>query len=524
MLRWLAKVVVVFAGGLFAASAHAQVAHSAAFVAQTVPSFIALQTATPVSITMRNTGTATWRTADGDVFLATQEPQDNFYWCIQGNRYGSVSGNRVLPPQDVAPGQTVTFDFIVKPLGCGFAATAPFRFRMLSQRFGTFGELTPDPKVDVSTAAEYVSQRVPAKVPAGSPIQVSVTFRNTTNTTWEKSAGFTLRPAVQADRDLWGLDRVSLPDDVEAGSEVTFEFAVTAPSTPGTYSFQWQMNTPAGVPFGGLSAGAQVSVVAAGPPNYEGLWWNSPAGSEAGWGVNFAHQDDVIFASWFTYDLFGKGWWLVMTASQTSEQIFEGTWFEVTGPPFNAVPFNPGQVRTNPVGRGAIVFTDNDNATFSYTVNGVPQTKSITRQVFGPLPTCTFGLLPDPAAAYNYQDLWWAAPAASEAGWGINLTQQGQTIFATWFTFDLDRTPMWLVVTATRIESDTYEGALYRTTGPPFNAVPFDPTRVVATEVGTATFTFKDGNNATFDYTVNDITQSKAITRQVFRSPGSVCQ
>jgi hypothetical protein len=26
---------------------------------------------------------------DGDVFLATQEPQDNYYWCIQNNPYGS---------------------------------------------------------------------------------------------------------------------------------------------------------------------------------------------------------------------------------------------------------------------------------------------------------------------------------------------------------------------------------------------------------------------------------------------------
>ena len=34
--------------------------------------------------------------------------------------------------------------------------------------------------------------------------------------------------------------------------------------------------------------------------NFGGLWWNSPAGSESGWGINFAHQGDQIFASWFT--------------------------------------------------------------------------------------------------------------------------------------------------------------------------------------------------------------------------------
>ena len=44
--------------------------------------------------------------------------------------------------------------------------------------------------------------------------------------------------------------------------------------------------------------------------------------SESGWGINFAHQGDVIFASWFTYDMTGKGWWLVMTANNTGGQRF----------------------------------------------------------------------------------------------------------------------------------------------------------------------------------------------------------
>src|SRR5437762_1566722 len=79
-------------------------AYSAAFVSQSVPSFIELFTASNVSVTMRNTGTATWVRSEGDVFLATQEPQDNFFWCIQDNPHGSYSGNRVLLPTDVRPG------------------------------------------------------------------------------------------------------------------------------------------------------------------------------------------------------------------------------------------------------------------------------------------------------------------------------------------------------------------------------------------------------------------------------------
>jgi hypothetical protein len=39
-----------------------------------------------------------------------------------------------------------------------------------------------------------------------------------------------------------------------------------------------------------------------------------------------------------------------------------------------------------------------------------------------------------------------------------------------------------------------------------------------------ATFTFLDGNNANFAYTVNNVSQQKAITREVFAAPGTVCQ
>jgi len=65
---------------------------------------------------------------------------------------------------------------------------------------------------------------------------------------------------------------------------------------------------------------------------------------------------------------------------------------------------------------------------------------------------------------------------------------------------------------------------LVRTSGPPFSASPFNPALVTRSDVGTATFTFSDGNHATFAYTVGNVTQAKAITREVFASPGTVCQ
>ncbi len=281
-----------------------------------------------------------------------------------------------------------------------------------------------------------------------------------------------------------------------------------------------------------VNAGAAVRAAAAMTPvapNYEGLWWAAPAGSESGWGINFAHQGNIIFATWFTYDTTGKAWWLSMTAFKSAEGVYGGTMYESHGPAFSAMPFNPALVTRSAVGSATLTFTDANDAQFAYTVNGVSQVKPITREVFGPLPLCSFGGLSNPALAINYQDLWWAAPPGSESGWGINLTDEGGVIFGTWFTYDLDGSPLWLSVTATSSGVQSFSGTLYRTSGPAFSATPFDPNQVLRTAVGSASFTFTDGANGTFAYTANPdamtaISQTKAFTREVFVPPGTVCQ
>jgi hypothetical protein len=66
-----------------------------------------------------------------------------------------------------------------------------------------------------------------------------------------------------------------------------------------------------------------------------------------------------------------------------------------------------------------------------------------------------------------------------------------------------------------------------RYTAPPdrgFDAPTFDATRVVATAVGNASLAFSDGNGGTFSYSLDGMSQTKPITRQVMRAPGTVCQ
>ncbi|HLX22453.1 MAG TPA: S53 family peptidase [Usitatibacter sp.] len=267
------------------------------------------------------------------------------------------------------------------------------------------------------------------------------------------------------------------------------------------------------------------SVVATAPltANFQGLWWASPAGSESGWGINFAHEGDTIVATWYTYNTGGTGMWLVMTAPKSGTNTYSGTLYTTTGPPFSSVPFNSSSVTATAQGTGTLTFFDANNGSFSYAIGGVSQSKAITREVFGTMPTCgpTTG---DPAAATNYTDLWWASPPGSESGWGINLTHESSTIFATWFTYDASGSPMWLVVSAPQSAPNTYSGTLYRTTGPPFNSQPFNPQGVNATQAGSASFTFANGNSAQFAYTVGSVSQTKTITREVFVGNGTTCQ
>src|SRR5207302_403342 len=157
-------------------------------------------------------------------------------------------------------------------------------------------------------------------------------------------------------------------------------------------------------------------------------WWGSA--SESGWGINLTQQGSVLFATWFTYDASGNGQWLVMSSgTQTGTNSYGGTLYRTTGSPFNAV--NASSVTASAVGTATLTFSDPNNGTFTATVDGSTVTKAITRQVWSASqPVCTAG---SSTATTNYQDLWWHV-GGTESGWGVNIAQQGDTMFLTWFT------------------------------------------------------------------------------------------
>jgi len=113
----------------------------------------------------------------------------------------------------------------------------------------------------------------------------------------------------------------------------------------------------------------------------------------------------------------------------------------------------------------------------------------------------------------SYTALWWV-PA--ESGWGLNTNHQGDIVFATLFTYAPDGQPMWLV--APRLDGipgeNYFTGTLYRTTGPPFNQVPWS--EFSATVVGSMSIQFYTSALAMVSYTFDGTTMSKTIVRQVF--------
>ena len=240
------------------------------------------------------------------------------------------------------------------------------------------------------------------------------------------------------------------------------------------------------------------------PSALSGLWWKS---DESGWGIHFTQRRNIVFAAWYTYNANGNPKWYVSTCNMPSGSTgtngtCNGTLFEVSGPAFFGATFNPGLVNAVNAGSLQVSFQGADTASMTYTAAGQTRTLPITRQ---PLAT---GATPP---AFDYTDLWWNP---NESGWGLAVTQQFGTMFLAWYVYDNAGQPTWYVATCT-LSVNTCAGSLLRTTGPAFGPT-FDATQVHSFTAGTVSIVFTDANNATLSFTVNGVSASKTITRQLF--------
>ncbi|MBL0140941.1 MAG: DUF1800 family protein [Betaproteobacteria bacterium] len=117
----------------------------------------------------------------------------------------------------------------------------------------------------------------------------------------------------------------------------------------------------------------------ANPPfDFSDLWWNP---GESGWGLNLTHHGDNIFGVWYTYDTNQQPLWIVMPGGTFNGNTFTAKLYTTTGSPYDK-PFITSNTKLTEVGIATIVF-EGATATFTTTVNGHTQTKTISRQPFG---------------------------------------------------------------------------------------------------------------------------------------------
>jgi chitinase len=251
-----------------------------------------------------------------------------------------------------------------------------------------------------------------------------------------------------------------------------------------------------------------VTAAGTGPTtDFSDMWWAGLA--ENGWGLSVAQHGNIQFNAFYVYDNNGKQNWYVMPGGQWNSTFttYTGLLYQPTGAPFssyNTAQFVPG----SSVGSATITYTDANNATFRYTINGITGTKQITRQ-----PLTNTGN-PDTTPRLIVNDLWWAG--IGENGWGINIAQQARTLFMVWYTYGTDGKTTWFTVPGGTWNGTIFTGDIFTTTGSAWLGVTYDPSKLVVTKVGTMTVDFEDANRAVMTYTVNGVTQTKTIVRQPF--------
>jgi RHS repeat-associated protein len=222
------------------------------FVSQSVPPVMQPGQSYPVTVTWKNTGGSTW-TVTGGHKMGSQNPENNFTWGM----------HRVDLPGTTAPGANAAFSWNVTAPGT--PGTYNFQWRTAQSGVEWFGAFSQNyvVKVGLDNAA-FVSQSVPSTMVAGQSYAVSVTMQNTGSTTWA-SGTVGLGSQNPAGNTTWGPSKVNLTSSVAPSAQTTFNFNVTAPSTAGTYDFQWKMVEGTNGWFGAQSTNVAVNVTTGAP-------------------------------------------------------------------------------------------------------------------------------------------------------------------------------------------------------------------------------------------------------------------
>lgn len=204
-----------------------------------------------------NTGTvASGDGAAGTITLESPAPAGGIVVSLSSNSSSLTMPITVtVPAGSNSIGFTATAGNVLADTTAVVTASAP-------------GQTTSTAAITIQPRAEnsdFVSQSVQSTYYATNQHAVSVTMRNMGTTTWTRTT-HRLVSMNPFNNSVWGRTDVLIPTGVSIapGQSHTFAFNITAPTTAGTYNFQWQMRKVSpGLPanFGQTSTNVLVSVL-----------------------------------------------------------------------------------------------------------------------------------------------------------------------------------------------------------------------------------------------------------------------
>lgn len=203
----------------------------------TVPATLAPGESRFITVTVQNTGTATWPATN--LKLVSRDAPVNFW--SQTNADLTVS---------VPPGGTRTFGFTIKAP----ATAGTYSFRREMKNYAGIGDFRNygfcvDRNITVGGTpplnSSVTSHTLPGTMSAGEVRNVQVVMRNTGSETWQTGGTYVLY-STNSPVNLWGTTLVNVASTTAPGADATFNFNITAPTTAGSYNHSWQMRKTSG--------------------------------------------------------------------------------------------------------------------------------------------------------------------------------------------------------------------------------------------------------------------------------------
>jgi hypothetical protein len=115
------------------------------------------------------------------------------------------------------------------------------------------------------------------------------------------------------------------------------------------------------------------------PSPHAGMFWGGPG--QDGWGVSIQEQGASLFATWYTYGPDGKPIWFYMSGGRwTTPTTYSGDLFRSTGAAWlGNQSYSSSNTHPVKVGTLTLAFQGNDAATMTSTVDGLTQSRPISR-------------------------------------------------------------------------------------------------------------------------------------------------